>query len=255
MISLPIRYDAASESLGGGLGQQMQFENRIESGAILSPSSAAQRSSSLILPASPLARSSQRKLPTIGFLSPITIFRNEQMPGCDLFAAAWASSVGSRVVRSRSSIDWRGTRTRPRSARPRHQLLRVKLPRHRRQRRTGHLSSALENRQRPVIPIVFALAQDPVGNGLVASLARPRGNVTGSVGPVRPTLRESELSSCGRSIPVCAGWRRLANANDPGFIKLETGRGSGRGPHPWYRRLRCSKFGEPKVIAPAWRSL
>jgi putative ABC transport system substrate-binding protein len=64
------------------------------------------------------------------------------------------------------------------------------------------------------IPIVFASAGDPVGNGLVASLARPGGNVTGlslqlteTVGKRLELLRE-----------IVPGLRRLAimfNAADP----------------------------------------
>jgi putative tryptophan/tyrosine transport system substrate-binding protein len=57
-----------------------------------------------------------------------------------------------------------------------------------------------------VIPIVFALAGDPVGSGLVESLARPGGNVTGlslqqtdSVGKRLELLRE-----------IVPGFRRLA---------------------------------------------
>jgi ABC-type uncharacterized transport system substrate-binding protein len=67
------------------------------------------------------------------------------------------------------------------------------------------------------IPIVFALATDPVGTGLVASLARPGGNVTGlSIQGTEVASKRFELLR-----ELVPGLRRLAmmaNAGGPGAV-------------------------------------
>jgi putative ABC transport system substrate-binding protein len=63
-----------------------------------------------------------------------------------------------------------------------------------------------------VIPIVIALAADPVGTGLVATLARPGGNVTGL------SLQSTDLAGKRLALlrEVVPGLRRLAIMVNPG---------------------------------------
>ena len=64
-----------------------------------------------------------------------------------------------------------------------------------------------------VIPIVFAVASDPLGDGLVTSLARPGGNVTG--------LSQQSTELAGKRLEllreVVPGLRRLAIMVDVGY--------------------------------------
>jgi putative tryptophan/tyrosine transport system substrate-binding protein len=69
-----------------------------------------------------------------------------------------------------------------------------------------------------IIPIVFAQASDPIGTGLVASLARPGGNVTG--------LSQQQADTPGRRLDVfrevVPALRRLAilvNIGNPGTVR------------------------------------
>src|SRR5437870_3726481 len=68
-----------------------------------------------------------------------------------------------------------------------------------------------------VVPIVFATAGDPVGSGLVASLARPGGNVTGS------SIQQTDLAAKRLEIlrELIPGLRRLAilaNVGSPNSV-------------------------------------
>jgi putative ABC transport system substrate-binding protein len=83
---------------------------------------------------------------------------------------------------------------------------------------TGATGSVVAAKQATsVIPIVFTTVGDPVGNNLVASLARPGGNVTGL------SVQATDLSSKRLELlrEVVPGFRRLAilaNVGNPGAV-------------------------------------
>ena len=95
-----------------------------------------------------------------------------------------------------------------------------------------------------VIPIIFTSVADPVGNNLVASLARPDGNVTGLSIPVDDmTGKRVEIlleSFLGSPIGDLANVVASRNGDE---------RGSGGGPAARPRGLQRSKSGKPRHCA------
>jgi putative ABC transport system substrate-binding protein len=71
---------------------------------------------------------------------------------------------------------------------------------------TGGNAAVAAKQASSVVPIVFALASDPVGDGLVATLARPGGNITG-LSIQAPDLAGKRLALLREVVP---GLRRLA---------------------------------------------
>ena len=65
-----------------------------------------------------------------------------------------------------------------------------------------------------VIPIVFAVAGDPVGSGLVASLPRPGGNVTG-LSLQKTDVADKRLGLLREIAPGLRGLAVMANAGNP----------------------------------------
>src|SRR5262249_58340320 len=85
------------------------------------------------------------------------------------------------------------------------------------------------------IPIVFAAAADPVGTGLVASLGKPGGNVTG-LSVQQPDLAGKRLEILREAVP---GLRRLAMMGNAGTAGAAPGP-SGRQGRPAKRPPRRS---------------
>jgi putative tryptophan/tyrosine transport system substrate-binding protein len=65
-----------------------------------------------------------------------------------------------------------------------------------------------------VIPIVFATAGDPVGSGIVASLARPGGNVTG-LSSQAPDTASKKLELLREVVPALQRFGTLADVGNP----------------------------------------
>jgi ABC-type uncharacterized transport system substrate-binding protein len=70
-----------------------------------------------------------------------------------------------------------------------------------------------------IIPIVFATAGDPVGTGLVASLARPGGNITG-LATLATELAGKRLELLREVVPGLARLAIMGNIGNP-FTELE----------------------------------
>ena len=165
----------------------------------------------------PLAARAQQpgKLPTIGFLGSST-------------PSAWSQWVAAFVQRLRElgwiegrtvAIEYRWAEGRSeRFAEIAAEFVRLKVD----VIVTSGTAAVLAAKQATsVIPIVFAVAGDPVGTGLVASLARPGGNVTGL------SIQATDLAGKRLELlrEVVPGLRRLAimaNVGNPGAV-LEMG--------------------------------
>lgn len=159
---------------------------------------------SLLRPLSALAR--QGKLPTIGFLGTTS-------------ASAWAPWTAAFVDRLRElgwvegrtiAIEYRWAEGRTdRFAEIAAEFVRLDVD----VILTSGSAVLQTEKATSTIPIVFALASEPVGTGMVASLARPGGNATG-LALASPDLAGKRLELLRDAVP---GVRRLAVLANVGY--------------------------------------
>jgi putative ABC transport system substrate-binding protein len=164
----------------------------------------------------PLAARAQQpaRLPTIGFLAPGT------PSGWSRWVAAFAQRLRDHGwIEGRTiAIEYRWAEGRSeRYAEIASEFVRLKVD----VILTGETAVPAAKQATSVIPIIFALESEPVGAGLVTSLARPGGNITG-LSLQAPDLAGKRLELLREVLP---GFRRLAvlaNVGFPGAV-LEMG--------------------------------
>jgi putative ABC transport system substrate-binding protein len=84
------------------------------------------------------------------------------------------------------------------------------------------MTSRLAKQATSVIPIVFATAGDPIGSGIVASLAQPGGNITG-LSSQAPDTASKKLGLLRELVPGLQRLAILADAGNP-YAALDVGK-------------------------------
>jgi putative ABC transport system substrate-binding protein len=162
-----------------------------------------------------------------------------------LLCSGSVNSLGSTVATSRLSIEGRNERYAENAA----EFVRLKLD----VIVTSATPPTLAAKQATaVIPIVFASVSDPVGTGLVASLARPGGNVTGLANQISDTSGK-RLEILREVVP---GLRRLAimaNVGNPASV-LEMGEAQATA-RTLGLAVTTSEIRRAEDIAPAFEAL
>jgi ABC-type uncharacterized transport system substrate-binding protein len=167
--------------------------------------------------------------------------------GLPLLCNGSVNSLGSMVATSRLSIA--GRRDAPNASEIAAEFVRIKID----VIVTVATPPTLAAKQATaVIPIVFAAVSDPVGTGLVASLARPGGNVTGLANQLSDTASK-RLELLREVVP---GLRRLAimaNVGNPASV-LEMGEAQATA-RMLGLEVTTSEIRRAKDIAPAFKAL
>jgi putative ABC transport system substrate-binding protein len=169
----------------------------------------------------PVAAGAQQRLPTIGWLG----------SGSDVAASQWVAAFGQRLheldrIEGRTvAIEYRWAEGRDqRFAEIMAEFIRLKVD----VVVTYSNAAALAaKRATTTVPIVFAAAGDPVGTGLVASLARPGGNVTG-LSIQQTDLAGKRLEILREIVPGLRTMAILANARSANAV-LEMGEAQAAG--------------------------
>jgi putative tryptophan/tyrosine transport system substrate-binding protein len=80
---------------------------------------------------------------------------------------------------------------------------------------SGPLPTRVTKEATTTIPVVMAQDSDPVGNGFVASLARPGGNITG-LSALRPELSGKQLELLKETVPRLSRVAVFGTSTQPG---------------------------------------